>query len=69
MLEKEAAEARKASSDGEVEKPDSDKPAKKAKKPVAKAKGKMMSFDNKRPLASITFWLMSIRIPTKFNMT
>ncbi len=45
MLEKEAAEARKASSDGEVEKPDSDKPAKKAKKPVAKAKGKMMSFD------------------------
>ena len=45
MLEKEAAEARKASSDGEVEKPDSDKPAKKAKKPAAKAKGKMMSFD------------------------
>jgi len=53
MLEKEAAEARKASSDGEAEKPDSDKPAKKAKKPKAKTakkpkakgKGKMMSFD------------------------
>ncbi len=45
MLEKEAAEARKASSDGEAEKPDSDKPAKKAKKPKAKGKGKMMSFD------------------------
>ena len=45
MLEKEAAEARKAGSDGEAEKPDSDKPAKKAKKPAAKAKGKMMSFD------------------------
>ena len=47
MLEKEAAEARKAGSDGEAEKPKSDKSAKKAKKPAAKAKakGKMMSFD------------------------
>ena len=45
MLEKEAAEARKAGSDGEAGKPKSDKPAKKAKKPAAKAKGKMMSFD------------------------
>ena len=45
MLEKEAAEARKASSDGKAGKPDSAKPAKKAKKPVTKAKGKMMSFD------------------------
>ena len=45
MLEKEAAEARKTSSDGKAGKPDSAKPAKKAKKPVTKAKGKMMSFD------------------------
>ncbi len=45
MLEKEAAEARNASSDGKAGKPDSAKPAKKAKKPVTKAKGKMMSFD------------------------
>ena len=45
MLEKEAAEARKANSDGKAGKPDSAKPAKKAKKPVTKAKGKMMSFD------------------------
>jgi len=45
MLENEAAEARKASSDGKAGKPDSAKPAKKAKKPVTKAKGKMMSFD------------------------
>jgi len=45
MLENEAAEARKTSSDGKAGKPDSAKPAKKAKKPVTKAKGKMMSFD------------------------
>ncbi len=45
MLENEAAEARKTSSDGKAGKPDSAKPAKKAKTPVTKAKGKMMSFD------------------------
>ena len=45
MLENEAAEARKTSSDGKAGKPDSAKPAKKAKKPVTKGKGKMMSFD------------------------
>ena len=28
---------------------------------------KMMPFDNKRPLASITFWLMSIRIQVVFK--